>query len=190
MHEIDRYHQWIYRAERAFCGASLSCMWYNILFAYVLFFLLPFPLACFLSLCRCIVFLSPSEHLQADWAINYLYWASVPVSVVLVNRPYHCQSISNVASVRLRQTFRRNQPIYRGTMDQHDSIVSCRLRINRSLPLFLRSDRYLYPILRTATLFLYRLFNYNNERDLDQTFLAAYSSAKRWLSSWDNKKTW
>lgn len=125
-----------------------------------LFFLLP----TLLSLSRCIVFLSSSEHLQADWAINYLYWASVPVSVVLVNRPYHCQSISNVASVRLRQTFRRNQPIYCGTMDQHDSIVSCRLRIKRSLPLFLRSDRYLYrafsePLLRFLSVFLITIMN-------------------------------
>lgn len=44
--------------------------------------------------------------------------------------PYHCQSISNATAVGLRQTSRRNQPIYRGTMGQHDSIVSRRLCIN------------------------------------------------------------
>ena len=47
--------------------------------------------------------------------------------------PYHCQSISNATAAGLRQTSRRNQPIYRGTMGQHDSIVSRRLCIH-SLP--------------------------------------------------------
>lgn len=80
-----------------------------------------------------------SEHLWSGRAINYLYWASVPVSVVLVDRPYHCQSISNATAVGLRQTSRRNQPIYCGTMGQHDSIVSRRLCINWPSPLFFAS---------------------------------------------------
>jgi len=118
-----------------------------------------------------------AEHLQADWAINYLYWASVPVSVVLVDRPYHCQSISNVAPVRLRQTSRRNQPIYRGTMGQHDSIVSCRLCINRPLSFFLSPGRHLYPVLRTATPLPLRSFNRNSVRGLNQTFSAVFFQA-------------
>lgn len=71
-----------------------------------------------------------SKHLRTGRTINYLHRASVPVPVVLVDRPYHCQSILNATAAGLRQTSRRNQPIYRGTMGQHDSIVSRRLCIN------------------------------------------------------------
>lgn len=97
----------------------------------------------------------------------------MPVSVLLVDRPYHCQSISNVASVRLRQTSRRNQPIYRGTMGQHDSIVSCRLCINRPLSFFLKPGRHLYPVLRTATPLPPRPFNHNSVRGLNQTVFSS-----------------
>jgi len=133
------------------------------LYFFLSLFLLLFSFSC------CILSFSPSEHLWADWPINYLYWTSVPVLVLLVDRPYHCQSISNVASVRLRQTSRRNQPIYCGTMGQHDSIVSCRFCINRPLSFFLKPDRHLYPVLRTTTLLPPRPFNHNSVRGLNQT---------------------
>lgn len=91
--------------------------------------------------------------------INYLYWASVPVLAVLVDRPYHCQSISGTTAVELRQTSRRNQPIYRGTMGQHDSIVSRRLCINWLSLLFFAPT----SIPRPTQLLLY-LFTYS-QRD-------------------------
>lgn len=59
--------------------------------------------------------------------------------------PYHCQSISNATAAGLRQTSRRNQPIYRGTMGQHDSIVSRRLCIH-SLPPSSRSENAFFPL--------------------------------------------
>lgn len=139
------------------------------LFPLSLSLVLSFSFSC------CIFSFSSLEHLWADWPINYLYWTSVPVSVLLVDRPYHCQSILNVASVRLRQTSRRNQPIYRGTMGQHDSIVSCRLCINRPLSFFLKPGRHLYPVLRTATLLPPRPFNHNSVCGLNQTFSAVFS---------------
>lgn len=59
--------------------------------------------------------------------------------------PYHCQSISSATAAGLRQTSRRNQPIYRGTMGQHDSIVSRRLCIH-SLPSSSRSENAFFSL--------------------------------------------
>lgn len=55
-------------------------------------------------------------------------------------------------------------------MGQHDSIVSCRLCINRPLSFFLKPGRHLYPVLRTATPLPPRPFNHNSVRGLNQTF--------------------
>lgn len=134
--------------------------WYNMLSLSLSHFL-PF----------CIVSLSLSEHLQADWAINYLYWLPCRFRSYSSIVPITANQ-SRTYRLRLRQTSRRNQPIYRGTMGQHDSIVSCRLCINRPLSFFLRPDRHLYPVLRTATLLPLRSFNHNSIRGLNQTFSA------------------
>lgn len=83
--------------------------------------------------------------------------------------PITANQSSNVASARLRQTSRRNQPIYRGTMGQHDSIVSRRLCINRLFPFFLRPT-FISLVLRTVTLpLLFVLFDRNDVRGSNQT---------------------